>query len=127
MGYRSDVRIAMYKTDFNNLMKELEIRFKDKHILADNYTTVIRKGKKSGADIVIIGLDDVKWYDFSYKDVGFITDFLAKVPSKIAILGEDISDIEVNSYNITTASNDIDEDIDSAIDIDRRFVYFRDY
>lgn len=89
MGYRSEVAIAMYESDFDDLVERASESDSGASDLI-NCATLYKKGR-----IITITWDNIKWYE-NYEDVEFIMSFLRENAEKYQIkrIGEDIDDIE---------------------------------
>ena len=87
MGYRSDVGIAIMKTDFDNLIKLSKENGSYK--LLQEADTIVERD-----DRVILRFVSIKWYDGD-KDVDFIIHFLNHIADGYGYIeiGEDYNDI----------------------------------
>ena len=74
MGYRSEVAIAMKKSDFEELESRIKMTNKEEvaHLL-EAHDKFIDRG-----DVIIIGWDWVKWYS-EYEDVQYIQEYLCEL------------------------------------------------
>ena len=96
MGYRSEVGIALYTKDYKAMLrraKELK-RNKEPYKLikcANKY--IADEGK-----VTILYFSDVKWYT-DFKEVQWVENFIAKVPSAFIRTGEDLDDNVEDTYN----------------------------
>lgn len=99
MGYRSEVKICMRKSDYKELKGRLEVTgdtdtldlFNEDSFLDFSYTDL--------GDVVVFGWGWIKWYG-EYKEVTFIENFLNEIeeqghPYKFIRIGEETGDIEV--------------------------------
>ena len=94
MGYRSEVAIAMKKSDFEELEARVKIDNREEvaNLLEANDNFVDR------GDIIIIRWDWVKWYE-EYTDVRYIEDYLCELneqghPYSFVRVGESYDDID---------------------------------
>ena len=94
MGYRSEVAIAMKKSDYEELEARVKMTNKEEVInLLEARDKFIDKG-----DVIIIGWDWVKWYA-EYEDVLYIQDYLCELneqghPYSFVRVGESYDDID---------------------------------
>jgi hypothetical protein len=94
MGYRSQVKIALKKVDYEELEGRIELTGDSDIKSLFNYANI-----ETGEDVVVIEFDWVKWYP-EYKDVQYIDNYLAELeengkPYKIIRVGEDQGDVEI--------------------------------
>ena len=100
MGYRSDVKIAMLKEDFDEMIARGEYT-KHNYILdrdAMDYYKELDRG--DNVVVVVCGWDGIKWYP-EYTDISYVEDYLAEIEEKgkpytFMRIGEDYEDIEID-------------------------------
>lgn len=101
MGYRSDVYIAVKKTDYENLVErvnspEFEVILNSKKNV-DNVRSLLKYAEItedcfSEPDYVEIYFSDIKWYD-DYYEVKFIYQWLGEIENyDMVIFGEELDD-----------------------------------
>lgn len=105
-GYRSEVKVCMRKSDYEELKGRLEVTgdndtldlFKEDTFCDFNYQEL--------GDVVVFGWNWIKWYG-EYKEVAFIENFLNEIeeqghPYQFVRIGEESGDIEIlRSYGET--------------------------
>ncbi len=90
MGYRSEIALTMFESDYQEMLKKAYRESKD---VALPFITRYAHLYKSD-DIVTIYWDWVKWYE-EYEDVRFVIDFIHNdIPYKFTRVGESVGDIE---------------------------------
>ena len=102
MGYRSEVSIAIFKSDFDNIVKDAKENCKDGFDLI-KYGT-IELYKREIEDVIVITWSDIKWYE-GYNDIDYIMDSLKHLadierPYKFIRIGEETGDVEVDENYI---------------------------
>ena len=98
MGYYSNVALAIRKTDYQRMLKELEesnfnlsVKKQVAHFLERGTMEV--PTCKSDEDYMYMTWLDEKWYD-EFEEVAFVKKFLESVKDyDLIIIGEDIDDI----------------------------------
>lgn len=98
MGYRSEVSIAMFESDFEKLVEDAKTNSELGYDLLK--CGVVELHKRKIEDVVVIYWDSLKWYE-EYEDVNYIMDYLRHLvdinrPYKYIRIGEDIGDVEVD-------------------------------
>ncbi|MGN0992946.1 MAG: hypothetical protein ACI4PE_03405 [Bacilli bacterium] len=94
MGYRSEVAIAMKKSDYEELVERAKINNRQDVIDLIDYGEV----RNPSDNVVILYWDWVKWYQDN-EDVQYIENYLIEIqengkPYSFVRLGEELSDIE---------------------------------
>lgn len=118
MGYRSEVKIAMKKGDYEELKARLDY-YANKEEISYILQSGVCKVKKKSNGVVVLYWDWIKWYP-EYEEIQFIENYLAELseqgkPYKFVRVGEDPDDVEV--------SESWGEDEDDCCDIIRPQVY----
>ena len=120
MSYKSNVRIRLTKTDYNELVKELEeTRAKEdnKNLMNDLfnkktlsvykeelfdtkiYNEDTNTEEEKSIETIYFGWNNLKWYS-GYKDVDFVMNFIqAKEFYAYTRMGEETDDIVMESEN----------------------------
>ncbi len=119
MGYRSEVKIAMKLSDYEEMMARLDYYTNKEEIECFMSMSEVRNVISEGQKVVIIHWDWVKWYT-EYKEVQYIEEYLGELsanlkPYKFVRIGEESTDVEV--------SDSWGEDGDDCCDIIRAEVY----
>ena len=110
MGYRSDVGLAMYKGDFDDMIRKAADKGIDLSNLFECAETTLKETSYGSDDdnVVVTRWDWVKWYD-EFADVGFVMNFIGNVASLFIRVGESSDDeIEV-LYGNDEGSYDFDD------------------
>lgn len=103
MGYRSDVGLAMYKDDFDKMIRTAAEENLD---LTDLFRCAGVYQHDSG--VVTVYWEYVKWYE-EFNDVCFVMEYIGKIASLFIRMGESSDDeIEVR-YGNDDDSIDFDE------------------
>ena len=109
MGYYSDVGIAMYKRDFDEMIRSAAERNIDLSDLFGYGSASIHKAfwpDDSRNDVVTAHWESIKWYT-DFENVRFIMSYIEDVPSLFIRLGEDADDAEI-LYGAGDESYDFD-------------------
>ena len=99
MGYRSEVKIAMRESDYEEMIARIDY-YTNKEILKYFMElSTVRRVTNEEQKIVIIHWDWVKW-DTYLKEVQYVEEYLGELsanlkPYKFVRIGEECSDIEV--------------------------------
>lgn len=92
MGYRSQVTLSMYETDFAGMVTDAYKNNKNALDLIKYATMYIDNNK-----IVTLNWDSIKWYD-GYDDVDFIVSFMRSgIQYSFKRVGEECGDVEEES------------------------------
>ena len=119
MGYRSEVKIAMKLSDYEEMINRLEYYTNKDSIKYFIEMCSVKNVISEGEKVVILYWDWIKWYP-EYKEVEYIENYLTELaeqskPYKFVRIGEESTDIEVkDSWG---------EDGDNCCDIIRAEVY----
>ncbi len=104
MGYRSEVRIATTRKDYDMICERVDALSEER----DTYQLVGTKREpeffEEESGCVVFGWDWIKWYDGALPDVTNVTRALAEIgereiPYEFCRVGEEYDDIEFESCN----------------------------
>lgn len=90
MGYRSQVAIALHKSDWQKLRNSL---IATGIYTEDDLRWAFSSIEEPREGYIVVSLDDTKWYE-EYHDVKFIMDFLDGVEHQFVRIGDYYDDIE---------------------------------